>query len=134
MQIAGGCRSMAKTRKGRRRLQMTPLIDVIFLLLLFFMLTSTFSKFSEVSLTAAGAGASVQSGAKPLFLQLGADDLALNGESLTLADLTASPLKGAEAGTTLLVSLRAGVNAQRLTDLLVVLRRLPSLRVMVLEG
>ena len=125
---------MAEASKRRRRLQMTPLIDVIFLLLLFFMLTSTFSKFSEVPLTAAGAGAGVRSNAKPLFLQLGADDLALNGESLTLAALTASPLKEAEAGTTLLVSLRGGVDAQRLTDLLVVLRGLPSLRVMVLEG
>ena len=35
---------------------MTSLIDVIFLLLLFFMLSSTFSKFSEIELTAGGSG------------------------------------------------------------------------------
>ena len=31
----------------RRRLPLTPLIDVIFLLLLFFMLSSTFTRFSD---------------------------------------------------------------------------------------
>jgi biopolymer transport protein ExbD len=35
---------------------MTSLIDVIFLLLLFFMLSSTFSRFGEVELTAAAGG------------------------------------------------------------------------------
>ena len=41
--------ALAVTRK-RRRASITSLIDVIFLLLLFFMLASTFSKFSEVEL------------------------------------------------------------------------------------
>lgn len=125
---------MAKARKRRRRLQMTSLIDVIFLLLLFFMLTSTFSKFAEVPLSAAGSGAVAAGDAKPLFLQLGPDDLRLNGEAVALTALTTSPLAEATAGTTLLVSLGAGVDAQLLTDLLVVLRGLPDLRVMVLEG
>jgi biopolymer transport protein ExbD len=35
---------------------LTPLIDVIFLLLLFFMLSSTFTRFAEVPLTNAGGG------------------------------------------------------------------------------
>ena len=62
---------------------MTSLIDVIFLLLLFFMLTSTFSKFSEVPLAAAGSGAVAQaSDAKPVFLQLGPDTLRLNGDEI----------------------------------------------------
>ena len=44
---------------------MTSLIDVIFLLLLFFMLTSTFSKFAEIELAAATSGAGAATGAKP---------------------------------------------------------------------
>ena len=111
---------------------MTSLIDVIFLLLLFFMLTSTFSKFSEVELSAAGGGATMRSDAPPLFLQLGMDDLRLNGDPLDLTALALSPLAEAEDGTTLLVSLGAAVDSQRLTDLLVALRRLPALRVTVL--
>lgn len=44
-----------------RKLSMTSLIDVIFLLLLFFMLTSTFTKFAEVEVAlpgGSGGGAS----------------------------------------------------------------------------
>ncbi|MEM9313326.1 MAG: biopolymer transporter ExbD [Pseudomonadota bacterium] len=40
-----------KRRKPRRRASITSLIDVIFLLLLFFMLSSTFSRFSEIEIS-----------------------------------------------------------------------------------
>ncbi|MEP5730423.1 MAG: biopolymer transporter ExbD [Sulfitobacter sp.] len=123
---------MPKARARRRKLSMTSLIDVIFLLLLFFMLTSTFSKFSEVELSADGSGAVVSSDSPPLFLQLDERALRLNGDPLTLETLAGSPLAEAEDGTSLLISLGSGVNAQRLTDLLVALRDLPALRVTVL--
>lgn len=113
---------------------MTSLIDVIFLLLLFFMLTSTFTKFAEVELAAAGSGTAADSTTKPLFLQLGTDSLRLNGEDVLLGALAQTTLAGAKPGTTVLVSLRAGVDAQRLTDLLVALRGLPALNVSVLGG
>lgn len=111
---------------------MTSLIDVIFLLLLFFMLTSTFSKFSEVELSAASSGAVTQSDVPPLFLQLGTNTLSVNGDALTIDMLGTSALGQADDGTVLLVSLGAEVDAQRLTDLLVALRGLPALRVTVL--
>ena len=63
---------------------MTSLIDVIFLLLLFFMLTSTVSKFAEIELTAATSGAGAETGAKPYFLQLTTEGLRLNGDALAL--------------------------------------------------
>lgn len=113
---------------------MTSLIDVIFLLLLFFMLTSTFSKFSEVELAAATAGAAALSDTPPLFLQLEPDSLRVNGDPVTLDAVAASPLADAPKGTTLLVNLGETVDAQRLTDLLVALRVLPGLRVTVLGG
>lgn len=123
---------MANARKRRRRLSMTSLIDVIFLLLLFFMLTSAFSKFAEVEVSAASSGAAVSAETPPLFLQLGPQTLSLNGDVLGLEDLSASALTQAEEGTVLLVSLGADVDAQRLTDLLVALRGFPALRVTVL--
>ncbi|THH35150.1 biopolymer transporter ExbD [Aliishimia ponticola] len=113
---------------------MTSLIDVIFLLLLFFMLTSTFSNFAEVELAAAGSGAAQPSDAPPLFLQLGAEDLRLNGEAVALDALAGTPLAEVEDGTVLLVSLGTEVTSQRLTDLLVALRAMPALRVTVLGG
>lgn len=101
---------------------MTSLIDVIFLLLLFFMLTSTFSKFSEIELSAASGGAALTSDVKPLFLQLGAGEISLNGETLGLEALPdALPMEAANP-VPLLISLRGDVTAQRLTDLLVALR------------
>jgi len=113
---------------------MTSLIDVIFLLLLFFMLTSTFSKFSEVDLSAASSGTAAPSDEPPLFMQLGQDDLRLNGDVVALGAIADSALADAKEGTVALVSLGENVDSQRLTDLLVALRGLPKLRVSVLGG
>lgn len=113
----------------RRRLSLTPLVDVIFLLLLFFMLTSTFARFGEIELRAASGGAA--GGAPPpqrAFVQLGRDRLALNGTPVTLGDLA----DRAPAGQ-ILVSLDADTSAQRLVDLLAELRRRDDLDVVVLE-
>ncbi|MFP4274051.1 MAG: biopolymer transporter ExbD [Paracoccaceae bacterium] len=103
---------------------MTSLVDVIFLLLLFFMLSSTFTRFAEVELSAAGT-AGAASEAPPLFLQLTPGELRLNGRPVALdalAETLAARTAGAETPMPLLVALRGEVTAQRLTDLLAVLR------------
>lgn len=110
---------------------MTPLIDVIFLLLLFFMLSSTFSRFADVKLATAGAGGAAAE-SRPVFVQLSAETLTVNGQVHALDALP--QLFEVEATQTpdVLISLREGVSAQRLTDLLVVLRGIEGLRVTVL--
>jgi len=113
---------------------MTSLIDVIFLLLLFFMLTSPFSKFAEVELAAGGAGAAVASTVPPVFLQLAPSDLRVNGTAVALDALQSSMIGEVTEKTSLIVSLSDGVDAQRLTDLLVSLRSFPLLSVTVLGG
>ncbi|BAQ70222.1 biopolymer transporter ExbD [Rhodovulum sulfidophilum] len=119
-------------RPRRRRLSLTPLVDVIFLLLLFFMLSSTFTRFAEVDLVAAGqGGAPAAPDARPLFLQLEPDRLRLNGRELALDGLVEG-LDPVEPGQVVLVALRGAVTAQRLTDLLVALRAIPGLGVTVL--
>lgn len=113
----------------RRPASMTALIDVVFLLLLFFMLTSTFSTFAEIELTQATAtGTSQDTPQKRVFVQLGADRLVLNGVPLTLVDLAAELSTGL-----VLVSLDEDVTAQRLVDLLSTLRGRSGLTVQVLE-
>lgn len=113
----------------RRRMAMTPLIDVIFLLLLFFMLTSTFSRFAEIELSnATGGNATSGEATNRVFVQLGPERLALNGAPITLDALVAQ----VEAGQ-VLVSLDPGTSAQRLVDLLVPLRGREGLTVTVLE-
>lgn len=124
---------MRKARQ-RRALSMTSLIDVIFLLLLFFMLTSTFTRFAEVEFASAGAG-SAASSQKPVFVSLAADSLRLNGDTLALTDLSGAlaPHRADKAPLGVLVAARADVTAQRLTDLLGALRSIPDLTVTVLE-
>ncbi|MFV0491690.1 MAG: biopolymer transporter ExbD [Pseudorhodobacter sp.] len=126
---------MRKARK-RRLLSMTSLIDVIFLLLLFFMLSSTFSRFGEVELTAARAAAAAPADIKPVFLQLGPDFLTINARPATMEDL-ASQLRVNQAPDTaipVIVALKPEVSAQRLTDLLVVLRGVEGVQPTVLEA
>ena len=122
-------------RKGRgRRLSMTSLIDVIFLLLLFFMLSSTFSRFAEVELSAVGAGGTGSSDAKVGFLQVSTEILRVNGREITLDALPdAFANMSPEVDTLrLIVSLRDDVTAQRLTDVLVILRGIDRLSIRVL--
>lgn len=109
---------------------MTPLIDVIFLLLLFFMLTSTFSTFGEIELSQATTGSATPAtqSEKRAFVQLGATRLILNGAPVTLDELA----ERVETGQ-VLVGLDADASAQRVVDLLVELRGRDGLTVMVLE-
>jgi len=108
----------------RRTIAMTSLIDVIFILLLFFLLTSTFTRFGELSVSTGGAGAGIGS-ASPIFLRLDADGLTLNGTRHAL-DTIAPALEafapGDSTGATVLVSVADDVTSQRLVDLLVLLR------------
>lgn len=119
------------TRRGR--MSMTSLIDVIFLLLLFFMLTSTFSKFGEVELMAAGKAASADDRQK-LFVTLGAEGLTLNGQSVDLgriADLVRSQPQDSR-GHLVLISPDAEASSQQLVDLLAALRQVEKLQTVVL--
>lgn len=114
---------------------MTSLIDVIFLLLLFFMLSSTFTRFAEVEFASARSG-SAASSEPPVFLSLAADALSVNGLAATLDDLSEA-LEAQRSGDKplgILVSAGADVTAQRLTDLLVALRSIPRASVTVLEA
>ncbi|MFP5508346.1 MAG: biopolymer transporter ExbD [Alphaproteobacteria bacterium] len=115
----------------RRSLSLTSLIDVIFLLLLFFMLTTTFTRTAELPLVAGGSGTGVAQAA-PVFLRLSPQDMTLNGQTATLDTVTAQITGLAQDDPQVLVSLAPGVNAQRLADLLAALRRQPGLRVQVL--
>ncbi len=113
----------------RRRMSMTPLIDVIFLLLLFFMLSSTFSRFGEIELNNASAGrAAEEAPSDRVFVQLGAERIVLNGQPLSLEELASQVQTGQ-----VLVSLDADASAQRLVDILVLLRGREGLTVTVLE-
>ncbi|HAW45965.1 MAG TPA: biopolymer transporter ExbD [Roseovarius sp.] len=116
----------------RRKLSLTSLIDVIFLLLLFFMLSSTFSQFSEVDLSTGGAGQTAVAGTRPIFVQLRAEGVRVNAREVALDGLEEALGPLIDGETRALVSAGAEVTAQRLTDLLLALRSIPGLSVQVL--
>jgi len=96
----------------RRRIVLTPLIDVIFLLLLFFMLSSSFQKFTRVEIAAATAGATAAGRTPDILIRLeAADRVAINGRSVALAEAAArlEALKQAGAKD---VAVRAGSEAE----------------------
>ena len=111
-------------RPRRRRLPLTPLIDVIFLLLLFFMLSSTFLRFGEVEVAASGPARGAASGeTRTALLKLRHDGaLSLNGEPVALASLEAALAGLAEGGTgRVLFTAETGGSVQELVAALEVL-------------
>lgn len=115
----------------RRALSMTSLIDVIFLLLLFFMLSSTFTRFGDLPLTTASGGAAANANA-PIFLRLSSDSLTLDTETLDLAALPTALL--ARAPVLVILAPAKGVSAQRLVDALALLRDVQGVTLRVIGG
>ncbi|NMG41786.1 biopolymer transporter ExbD [Chelativorans sp. ZYF759] len=75
--------------RPRRRLSMTSLIDVIFLLLLFFMLSSTFARFAEIEVSG-GVASAVAAGERPdVLLRFDGAEWVVNG--LPVADDALEP-------------------------------------------
>lgn len=66
--------------RRRRHPAMTSLIDVIFLLLLFFMLSSTFSKFAEMDISSSNSSAGVSANKPDLFINPSDQGWKINGE------------------------------------------------------
>lgn len=109
------------TARPWRRMNLTPMIDVVFLLLVFFMMVSRFGAEQGVPLSLAGTGVAEWSG-PPRLIDIAADGVALNGVGMApealgaaLAPLMASPDD--------LVVLRTGEGAA-MQDLLAVIDRL----------
>ena len=120
--------------KRKRVLSLTSLIDVIFLLLLFFMLSSTFSNYADIDLAVATSGTAT-SDETPVLLKLTHDRLRLNGKDIKLSELTQaiSPFAQDHTKRLVLVSLGPKVNAQQLVDLLVIMGKQTQFNLLVLE-
>ncbi|WP_322889443.1 MULTISPECIES: ExbD/TolR family protein [unclassified Yoonia] len=122
---------MPRPVRQRRRLSLTSLIDVIFLLLLFFMLSSTFTRFGDLPFMAATGGATAD-GTPPAFLRISADAITLNVAEVTLAGLPAA--LGTLDGALVLVAPSEDVTAQRLVDVLVAAQTVPGVSLRLIGG
>ena len=114
----------------KKRLALTSLIDIIFLLLLFLMLTSTFSKFSEIELSVAATAAESSVSEKILFLRISALRIDLNSDEVQINSLSKSIksfTKNSKAS--LVVSMDQDVTSQRLVDILGIVANIEGLSV-----
>nr|WP_067287995.1 biopolymer transporter ExbD [Marinobacterium profundum] len=70
----------------RRAISLTPLIDVVFILLLFFMLSSTFTQWRQLDLVVPGTGAATPPVLHEVRLLSGDGRFQLDGMELSLQD------------------------------------------------
>jgi len=73
--------------RPRRRASLAPMIDVVFLLLVFFMLASQFGRDAALPLIVGGEGATYVG--PPRLVQIGEESLTLNGVAVEMDDLAA---------------------------------------------
>lgn len=106
--------------RRRRRLSMTSLIDVIFLLLLFFMLSSTFTRFAEVDIAAGRGGEAVAAPVPDVFVRLdGESGWKVNGAALSVvAALAELQRLEADGARTAVLTVRDNVTSQMLVEAL----------------
>jgi len=114
---------------------MTSLVDVIFLLLLFFMLSSTFSRHGEIALLAAAPGTGGLAGNPPLFLRLDGGALSLNGIAVRQEALLPAILELVrdDPAPRLILAVAGDATSQALVDVLVPLHQVPGAEVTVVD-
>ena len=81
--------SATPNRKRRRTIGLTPLIDVVFILLLFFMLASSFRDWRGIALEAPASTVPGAGWSGALLVEIRKDGLRLSGQELSLYELTA---------------------------------------------
>jgi len=88
--------------RRRRRPSLTPMIDVVFLLLVFFMLASRFGVDQVVPLPLGGSGTAYSG--PPRLVEIGTDSLWLNGRAIAPVSLAGglAPLMSAPSDTIIL--------------------------------
>ncbi|MCX2721416.1 biopolymer transporter ExbD [Roseibium salinum] len=115
----------------RRRLSMTSLIDIIFLLLLFFMLSSTFTRFGEVEFGNTARGGA--GGPAPDVL------IVLEEENWTINGIASDPAGAArvlagfakKGATSALILPREGASTQTLVEAVGRVRRIDGFTVSI---
>ncbi len=107
--------------RPRPRLNIAPLIDVVFLLLIFFMLASTFIDPQTIDLSMSRSDAPASGAGDTLLVEVRADgELRLNGLALALDDLGPELVAraGAKLDTAVAVRAEARVPVQRLVSVM----------------
>jgi len=109
-----------RNRREQLSMDLTPLIDVVFLLLIFFLVTSVFKK-DELALLLklpkSEQGVGKEKKVEQLTIELSNDDLAVNGKKTSMEELP-STLKSAAKETLVNLRVDGEVRYQRLVKVL----------------
>lgn len=112
----------------RRRISLTALIDVVFILLMFFMLTSSFSQWRAVELNAPVQSTSSDDDSLPQLLILGSDNsVHLHGSDFSSSNfslLSANELSAFDFSKPLVIIPEADAQVQAIVGLLGKLKQL----------
>lgn len=107
----------ADRERPRPRMNIAPLIDVVFLMLIFFMLTSTFIDTASIDLSVSRSGPAAAAAGDMLLVDVRRDgEVRLNGLTLGLEDLgpELAARVGAQVDTPVALRAEARVPVQRL--------------------
>jgi len=101
-------------------ISMTPLIDVVFILLLFFMLSSTFNRTKQIEVKAAAAGKQQQSNQFNKMLLHSGDRVTVNNDSYLIesSEFVSLLNKLASAGDKVTLAATSQVKVQKIIQLL----------------
>lgn len=120
-------------QKSPRRLLLTPLIDAIFILVIFFMLASRFSSMAELPLNIGGQSAG--DGQPFILLSVSEAELWLNGLPTSFETLSETlEAKRKTQDFDLVLQLQKTTSVQRLVDVLQVLRTIEGLNYTLSTG
>jgi biopolymer transport protein ExbD len=115
----------------RRRIGLTPMIDVVFLLLVFFMLAARFGVTDAIPVTLSGGAAQPYDG-PPRLITVLPDALRVNGIDTTDPVASLTPLMGTQTDIILLRA-RDEASVQHLLDVMGTLRAAGWTNLVVLE-
>ncbi|MCC5811225.1 MAG: biopolymer transporter ExbD [Ectothiorhodospiraceae bacterium] len=105
--------------RRRNLIGLTPLIDVVFILLVFFMLASSFLDWRSIALSLPGEGGEPSSDTPPLVVRIASDGvLTLDGENMELAELERrlSTLLGEDPARAVIIRPADDVSLQRIVQ------------------
>lgn len=122
-------------RRHPRRMSLTPMIDVVFLLLIFFMLASRFGMDAVLPIAGGAEGAASDWQGAPRLVDVAPDALRLNGEALApeaLAPALFALLPDPGAGV--ILRPQEGADLQRLVDVMDLLTSAGIGNLILIEG
>jgi biopolymer transport protein ExbD len=112
------------SQRRRKLISLTPLIDVVFILLLFFMLSSTFTRWHQINLASASSSDSQTPDLRILKIESNQGDFSFNGSRLSMNDLEGIKRFVTEnEKATFVITVVEGIKIQVMVDLLDELKR-----------